>query len=279
MSLKHGIAGLAALALTGLFGSRAWAGQPEPWQFGFQDAVTPVMERIDSFHNMLLIILSAISAFVVILLAIVIFRFNAKRNPTPRKFSHNTLIETLWTGIPIIILIVIAIPSFKLLYMQDRTPPADLTIKAIGSQWYWTYEYPDYGELTFDALMLEDYELEEGQPRLLATDANVVVPVGATVRVLVTATDVIHSWAVPAFGVKMDAVPGRMNETWFRADKQGIYYGQCSELCGVGHGFMPITVEVVSQEGFEQWIEWAQEELAQDSPSDARDLAVAAKRD
>ena len=130
--------------------------------------------------------------------------------------------ETLWTGIPIIILIVIAIPSFKLLYMQDRTPPADLTIKAIGSQWYWTYEYPDYDELTFDALMLEDYELEEGQPRLLATDTSVVVPVGATVRVLVTATDVIHSWAVPAFGVKMDAVPGRMNETWFRADKQGI---------------------------------------------------------
>ena len=172
----------------------------------------------------------------------------------------------VWTGVPVIILIVIAVPSFKLLYYQDRTPDAEMTIKAIGHQWYWTYEYPDHGDITFDAIMLEDYELEEGQPRLLETDTHVVVPVDTTIRVLVTADDVIHAWSVPSFGVKIDAVPGRLNETWMRIEREGIYYGQCSELCGFYHGFMPITVEVVSKQAFAEWVGWAQEEYARGVP-------------
>ena len=279
MSFKKGFAGLAAFGFAGLAGGTgAFAGnvgEPYDWQIGFQDAATPAMERMDGFHNMLLYIIFGIAALVLVLLAIIVVRFNARANPTPRTFTHNTLIETIWTGVPVIILIVIAVPSFKLLYYQDRTPEADMTIKAIGNQWYWSYEYPDQNDLAFDAIMLEEDELEEGQPRLLATDYNVVVPVDTTVRVLVTATDVLHAWAVPSFGVKMDAVPGRVNETWFRATEEGIYYGQCSELCGVLHGFMPIAVEVVSQEVFAEWLVWAEEEFGSRGPDHEGAVAVA----
>lgn len=257
-------AALAAGIVDGAFISEAMAvtGQPEDWKMGFQDSASPVMDDIVSFDNLLLVIITAISIFVLALLLYVVVRFNAKANPTPSKTTHNTVLEVAWTIIPIMILVVIAIPSFRLLYKEMVIPEADLTIKAIGYQWYWGYEYPDHGDIAFESLMLKDDELAPGQPRLLATDTDVVVPVNATVRVIVTAEDVIHSWAMPAFGVKMDAVPGRINETWFRATQTGTFYGQCSELCGIEHAFMPITVKVVTQEEFDEWIAWAQEEYA-----------------
>lgn len=260
MSLRKAFAVPAAALLAPIGPSAALAaGQPEPWQMGFQEAATPVMEQITSFHNMLLVIITAIVALVLLLLAYVMLRFNARRNPVPSRTSHNTLIEVIWTVIPIMILVVIAVPSFKLLYFEDRVPEASLTVKAIGHQWYWTYQYPDYGDLEFDAFIVEDEDLKPDQPRLLTTDTRVVVPVGTNVRVQVTADDVLHSWAVPALGIKIDAVPGRLNETWFRIERAGVYYGQCSELCGSGHGFMPITVEAVSQQDFEAWLEEVRE--------------------
>ena len=254
----------ALLAGALLAGTPALAadGMASPWQLSFQTPATPVMEEIVSFHHMLLWLISIITIFVTGLMVYCFIRFNARANPTPSKTTHNTLIEVLWTVIPIIILVVIAIPSFKLLYFGDRAADADMTIKAIGHQWYWSYEYPDNGDFTFDSVMKEDADLKPGEPRLLTPDTMVVVPVNATVRVLVTADDVIHSWAVPAFGVKMDGVPGRINETWFRAEREGTYYGQCSELCGANHGFMPIKVHVVSKAAFDEWVVKAKEEYA-----------------
>lgn len=260
---------LVAFVILG-FGANtaAMASQPKPWQLGFQDAVTPVMEQMNDFHNFLLVITAAITIFVFVLLGYVLYRFSAKRNPVPSKVSHNTPVEVIWTLVPILILIVIAIPSFRLLYFSDRVESADITIKAIGHQWYWSYVYPDADDLTFDSFVVEADDLEEGQPLLLATDSAVVVPVNKTIRVLVTATDVIHAWAVPAFGVKIDGYPGRLNETWFRAEKEGTYYGQCSELCGTNHGMMPITVKVVSEEAYEAWLKEAKEEYAIDDTAD-----------
>lgn len=254
--------GLGAIALAAglaLTTTAALAtGMATPGQLGFQAAATPVMEDIESFHHFLMFIVTGVVVVVSLLLLYVIFRFNSKANPTPSKTSHNTAIEVLWTVVPVLLLVIIAIPSFRLLYKQLVIPAADMTIKATGNQWYWGYEYPDNGDLTFDANLVPEDELE-GRPRLLATDNAVVVPVNATVRVIVTGADVIHSWAVPAFGVKVDAVPGRLNETWFKATKTGIYYGQCSELCGQGHAFMPIEVHVVSQEDFNIWLEKAKQ--------------------
>jgi len=240
----------------------AMAAQPEPWQLGFQPAATPVMAQLTSFHNLLLWIITLISIFVLVLLAYVCFRFRASANATPSKRTHHTLLEIAWTAVPVLILVVIAIPSFKLLYFMDRTTDPELTIKAIGHQWYWSYEYPDDGDFTFDAYMVADDDLEAGQPRLLTTDNAIVLPVQTNIQVLVTATDVLHSWAVPSFGVKMDGVPGRINETWFRIEEPGMYYGQCSELCGDLHGFMPIMVRAVSKEEFDAWTQQAQEEFA-----------------
>ncbi len=238
------------------------AGQPTPWQIGFQDAASPVMERIDSFHDILMWVITVITLFVLVLLAIVVIRFNSRANPTPTRTTHNSLLEVIWTVVPVVILVLIAIPSFKLLYYMDRTDEAEMTLKAIGHQWYWSYEYPDHGEFAFDSIMIEDEDLKEGQVRLLETDTRVVLPVDTNIRLLVTADDVIHAWAIPAFGVKLDAVPGRLNETWMRVDKEGTYYGQCSELCGVNHGFMPIAVEVVSKEAFASWIRKAKREFS-----------------
>jgi cytochrome c oxidase subunit 2 len=205
-------------------------------------------------------------------------RFNARSNPTPSRTTHNTTVEVLWTVVPIVILIAIAIPSFKLLYLQRVLPEADMTIKAVGHQWYWSYEYPDHGEFTFDSLMLEDDERGAGQPRLFAVDNPVVVPQGQVIRVQVTADDVIHDWAVPAFGLKMDAIPGRLNETWFKADKAGTYYGMCSELCGVRHAYMPIEVRVLAEAEFNRWVEQAQAEFAaaphREGEGDRRTAAV-----
>lgn len=250
----------------------AAASQPEPWQIGMQPAATPIAEQMHDFHTLLLVITIAIVIFVLGLMITVFVRFNAKANPVPSKTAHNTLIEVVWTLAPIIILLVIAIPSFRLLFAQDTTPPSDLTIKAIGHQWYWTYEYPDAG-FEFDAFLVDESDLKPGQPRLLETDTHVVVPVGAVVKLLVTAApeDVIHAWAVPAFGVKMDAVPGRLNETWFRADREGTYYGQCSELCGALHGYMPITVDVVSKAEYETWLAAAKRDYASLGGADRKD--------
>ncbi|MDP7640971.1 MAG: cytochrome c oxidase subunit II [Alphaproteobacteria bacterium] len=264
--LSKKLAAFAAMFVALVIGAGAAMAQaPTNWQVGFQNAHSPTMERIVSFNSILFWICVGISIFVMGLMAIIFVRFNRKRNPTPRKFSHNSLIEVLWTVAPVIILVAVAIPSFRLLYFMDRTADAEMTIKAIGHQWYWSYEYPDLGEdITFDAFMVPDDELSEGQVRLLATDESVVVPVDTNIRLLVTADDVIHSWAIPSFGVKLDGVPGRINETWFRVDAEGIYYGQCSELCGRDHAFMPIQVKAVSKEAYEEWAAFAQEEYAGD---------------
>ena len=251
----------AALAAM-LTGTGASAGEPTPWQMGLQQAATPLMQSIDDLHDILLVICTLITLFVLGLLLYVMWRFRESRNPTPTRTTHNTLVEVLWTVIPVVILVLIAIPSFKLLYYSDTIPKADMTVKAIGHQWYWSYEYPDHGNFSFDATILADDELKEGQPRLLSVDNRIVVPVDKVVRVQVTADDVLHAWAIPAFGVKVDGVPGRLNEVWFKAEKTGVYYGQCSELCGVNHGFMPIRVDVVTVQEFNAWISWAKKEYA-----------------
>jgi len=252
------IAGLAA----------AWAGdgQPSSWQLTFQQAATPVMEEITKFHTFLLYTVTAIAGFVLVLLIIVMVRFNARANPTPSRTTHNTLIEVIWTVVPVAILVVIAIPSFKLLFAQLTVPPPDLTVKATGKQWFWTYSYPDNGNFEFDSLLVRDpTKLRPDQPRLLGVDNELVVPVNKTVRVLTTGAEpAIHAFAVPAFGVKIDSIPGRVNETWFKATREGIYYGQCSELCGKDHAFMPIAVRVVSEQAFGTWIEEAKRKWARD---------------
>jgi cytochrome c oxidase subunit 2 len=257
------MSGLPAVAVAILAGPvSALADQPRPWELGYQAPGSPVMDQVESFHDLLLVIITAISVFVLALLLYVMVRFRESRNPTPSKTSHNTMVEVLWTVVPIMILVVIAIPSFKLLYYADRTADAGLTVKAVGHQWYWSYEYPDSGNFTFDARIVcrtadECKQAASGGTtpiRLLDADQRVIVPVNTNVRLLVTATDVIHSWAMPAFGVKLDAVPGRLNETWFRAEREGVYYGVCYELCGARHGYMPIAVEVVSRERFAQWV-------------------------
>lgn len=268
---RFGFGVTAIAAMAGTMKSAFAEGQPVDWQIGFQKAASPVMEEITWMHNSLLMpIITVITIFVACLLLWVMIRYRKGANPNPSKTTHNTLIEVAWTVIPILILVVIAIPSFRLLYFQREFPPADMTIKAIGNQWYWTYEYPDNGNFTFDSLMVEDADLQEGQPRLLAVDNEIVVPVGKNIRVIVTATDVIHNWAMPAFGVKMDGVPGRLNETWFNAQREGVYYGQCSELCGVRHAFMPIAVRVVSEDDFAAWLSEAQAKFASADP-DAKD--------
>jgi cytochrome c oxidase subunit 2 len=213
------------------------------------------------FHNLVLWIITAITLFVLALLVIVMVKFNARANPTPSRTTHNTLVEVLWTVIPVLILVIIALPSFRILFLQLNTPPADLTVKATGVTWNWKYEYPDSG-FEFDSLIVPDKDLKPDQPRLLAVDNELVVPVNKVVRVLVTGFDVIHAFTVPSFGIKIDAIPGRLNETWFTATKEGWYYGQCSELCGKDHAFMPIAVHVVSDDEFKAWLDQAKKKFA-----------------
>jgi cytochrome c oxidase subunit II len=253
----------------------AGLGQPSPWQIGLQQSASPVMDNIIWFHDFLLYIITGIAGFVLVLLVVVMVRFNARTNPTPSRTTHNTLIEIAWTLIPIVILMFIAVPSFKLLFLQLNVPPADLTVKATGKQWYWSYSYPDNGQFEFDSLMLKEGERKEGQPRLLAVDNEMVVPVNKTVRVITTGSDVIHSFAVPSFGIKIDAVPGRINETWFTATREGVYYGQCSELCGKNHAFMPIAVRAVSEQAFSAWVEEAKKKYARDEAPSATTVAAA----
>jgi cytochrome c oxidase subunit 2 len=265
-SLKLALTMLVALAAAVFWVDLGWAADPGyavPNQINLQPPATEHMQKIHDFHNLLLVIITVIVLFVLALLLWVMLRYNARVNPKPAAFSHNTLVEVIWTVVPVVILVLIFIPSMRVLYEGDVVPPADLTVKAIGHQWNWSYEYPDHGNFTFESFMLSDADaLAAGEPRLLGVDNRVVVPVNKTVRVIVTAQDVIHSWAVPSFGVKMDAVPGRLNETWFRANREGVFYGQCSELCGVKHAFMPIVVEVVSQERFDAWVAEARTKFA-----------------
>lgn len=255
----------------------ALADKPHNWQLNFQDAATPVAESLRSLHDGLLIVISLITLFVMALLGYVIFRFRESRNPVPSKTAHNTLIEVVWTVVPVMILVGIAIPSFRLLYFQDRVENPEMTVKAIGRQWYWSYEYPDHGNFTFDSFMVKEADLKEGQLRLLEVDNQVVVPVDTNIRLYTTASDVLHSWTIPAFGIKVDAVTGRLNESWFRVTKPGTYYGQCSELCGVGHAFMPIAVKAVSKAEFEQWVAEARGKFnkADGSPPDAIQVGAA----
>lgn len=254
----------AVLAVAGLSSvpAAAQTGQPQAWQMNLQAPATQIAGQVYSFHDLLLVIITLITLFVLALIGYVIWRFREDRNPVPSRRSHNTVLEVVWTAVPVLILVIIAIPSFKLLYAIEQAPTPDLRIKAIGHQWYWSYVYPDHGGFTFDAIMKDEADLEPGEPRLLATDNYVVVPVKKKVLVQVTSEDVLHAWAVPAFGVKVDAIPGRLTQLWFEVEEPGVYYGQCSELCGVNHGFMPIAIRAVTQEEFDAWVEQAKQEFA-----------------
>ncbi|MBY0429894.1 MAG: cytochrome c oxidase subunit II [Rhodospirillales bacterium] len=252
----------------------ALADQPRPWQLGMQDAASPTMERIIGLNTWLNVIATLIVLLVMGLVLYIMWRFRAERHPTPARWSHNTPLEVAWTTIPALILVAIAFPSFRLLYFMDRVQEADMTLKVTGHQWYWSYDYPDQG-ISFDANMVQDSDLKPGQPRLLATDNHVLLPVDTNIRVQIAADDVMHSWAMPALGLKTDAVPGRLNETWVRITRPGLYYGQCSELCGVNHAFMPITVEAVPRPQFDAWA--AGRKQAQAQPTHPAALAQAAR--
>jgi cytochrome c oxidase subunit II len=257
--------GLAAAGVALAAGGVASAelGQPAPWEYKLQEAASPVMENITWFHNFLFVLITVITLFVLALLVIIVVKFNAKSNPVPSKTTHNTLIEVAWTLIPVLILVGIAVPSFRLLFQELDIPKADLTIKATGKQWYWSYAYPDNGKFEFDSVLACDSEHQKCEtPRLLAVDNQVVVPINKVIRVQTTGADVIHSFAMPAFGIKIDSIPGRLNETWFTATKLGTYYGQCSELCGKDHAFMPIVVRVVNDQDFAAWVEDAKKKFA-----------------
>ena len=253
------------IALSLLFSSEVLSkGQPTEWQISFQDAASPLMQSLIDLHDFVFWIVTIITIFVFFLLAYVCVKFRASKNKKPSQTTHNSLLEVAWTVIPVLILVVISVPSLRLLYNQNDFSKIDMTIKATGYTWYWGYEYPDHDNIEFDAIMLTDDELEEGQPRLLSTDNLLVVPVNTNVKMQITSdpSGVIHSWAVPSLGVKMDAIPGRLNETYFNITEPGMYYGQCSELCGPGHGFMPISIKAVTEEDFALWLEEAKVEFA-----------------
>ena len=267
--LGWAVAGTAMGACGSAF---AELGQPAPWEYKLQESATEVMDYITWFHNFLFVLITLITLFVLALLVIVVVKFNAKANPVPSRTTHNTLVEVAWTLIPVLILVGIAIPSFRLLFLELDVPKADLTIKATGKQWYWSYAYPDNGKFEFDSLMAQ-----EKQPRLLGVDNEMVVPVNKIIRVQTTGADVIHSFAVPAFGIKIDAIPGRLNETWFKATKTGMFYGQCSELCGRDHAFMPIAVRVVSDQEFSEWVEAAKKKFASNPATSFASVGAAAQ--
>jgi cytochrome c oxidase subunit 2 len=299
MAIRKTAASLAAFVLIlGTWLGQAFADQPREWQLNLQEAASPLMDRIHSFHNLLLYIIFGVSVFVLILLIWVIIRYNARANPTPSKTTHNTLIEVVWTVVPILILVVIAVPSFRLLYYSDKATEATVTIKARGHQWYWSYVYETSYEVGADGKAVQkdgkpvdkldkarfvfesriacrgsaadadkkscaEFEQANGRKpvRLLDVDNPIVIPVGTQIRVLVQGMDVIHAFAMPSMGSKVDANPGRINETWIFAKKPGIYYGQCSELCGTDHGFMPIAVRAVPRDEYEKWLEDAKKKF------------------
>jgi len=263
------IGAAAILGLLGLFvATGVQAAVPEPWQLGMQPAASPVQSEIAWLHNMVLVIITCITIFVLGLLLLVVVKFNAKSNPKPSQVSHNTTLEVVWTVVPVLILVVIAVPSFRLVYFEDRAQNADMTVKVTAHQWYWEYEYPDQGGFKFDSRMVADADLKPGQRRLLEVDNEMVVPAGSNVRVLTTSTDVIHSFFVPSFGVQKYGIPGRTLETWFRVDRPGVYYGQCNQICGTNHAFMPIVVRVVPQAEFNTWVAQARQRFAaNDNPA------------
>ena len=265
------VAGIALVA-GGAASAEELLGQPAPWEYKLQESATPVMDNIMWFHDWLLVIITMITLFVLALLITVVVKFNARANPVPSRTTHNTLIEVAWTLIPVMILVALVVPSFRLLFLELDVPKADLTVKATGKQWYWSYAYPDNGKFEFNSLLAQDKK-----PRLLGVDNELVVPVNKVVRVQVTGADVIHSFAVPAFGIKIDAIPGQLNETWFKATKTGMFYGQCSELCGKDHAFMPIAVRVVSDQDFTAWVETAKKKFAANPANSFASAAEAAQ--
>ena len=251
---------LASGLIAGAFsvaGDAVAAGRSEPWQMGFQTPASPVMDRIVEFHDQLFVIEMMIVVLVMGILLTIFIRFNSKANPVPAKTTDNTLLEVIWTGVPVFILMIVAVPSLKLLYYADAAQEVEMTVKITGNQWFWSYSYPDHGDIEFDSVLIPDDELKEGQPRLLSVDNPVVLPAQTAVRLLFTSADVIHDWAVPSLGLKLDAVPGRINESWVLIHSEGDYYGMCSELCGVYHGFMPIHIKSVSKAEFAEWVETA----------------------
>jgi len=260
------LAGASGAAFAGL-------GQPSPWELGLQKAGSPVMEDIVWFHDFLLWIIGLIALFVLVLLIVVMVRFNARANPVPSRTTHNTFIEVMWTVVPVLILVAIAVPSFRLLFYELKVPKADVTVKATGKQWFWTYTYPD-NKIEFDSLMVQPKDLKPDQLRLLSVDNEMVVPVNKVVHVEVIGADVIHSFSVPSFGIKIDAIPGRLNETWFKAEREGMYYGQCSQLCGRDHAFMPIAVHVVSEKEYSAWLDMAKKKFAMDDGTEAKPVAA-----
>lgn len=269
--------GWAAVTLA-VTATAAWADRPREWQLGLQDSVTPTHDRLTDLHNLLLVIITLITIFVLALLVYVCVRFRASKNPAPSRTSHNTLLEIAWTGVPVLILVVIAIPSFKLLYYADKAIEPDMTVKVQAHQWYWSYEYPDQ-ELAFDSNMIPASDLKEDQLRLLDVDNRMVVPVGKKVQVLVTTSDVMHSFFIPSFGVQIYGTPGRVNETWFQVDKPGVYYGQCNQICGLNHSYMPIVVEALEPAAYNAWLAEAKTKFAMDDDGAAgRRLAAVASR-
>jgi cytochrome c oxidase subunit II len=269
---RRGAARAMWLVATVLIGMAALSGtasaeQPKPWELGFQPAATPITQRIHAFHDELLVIIFAITIFVLGLLLYVIVRFNSRRNPVPSRTTHNTLIEVLWTVVPVLILVTIAIPSFKLMYYMDRVPKESMTIKVTAHQWYWSYAYPDNGGFAFDSNMVEASKLKPGEPRILTVDNPLVIPVDTNIRVQVTSTDVIHSFFIPPFGVQEYAIIGRLNEAWMRVLHPGTYYGECNQICGVNHSYMPIEVRAVSKADFEKWVVDAKKKFAADAPA------------
>ncbi|MBZ6076000.1 cytochrome c oxidase subunit II [Microvirga sp. WGZ8] len=255
----------AAVALVlGISEAAAGTGAPSPWEATMQGMVTEVGRDLSNFHTYLVWLIAIICLFVAALIVIVILRFNERTNPVPSRTTHHTLLEVAWTIVPVLILVAIAIPSFRLLRQQLVVPPADMVVKVTGYAWYWGYEYPadQGGGFKFDSNMVDAKDLKPGQPRLLTVDNEMVVPVNKIVKVQVTAADVLHSFAMPSFGIKVDAVPGRLNETWFKAEAEGTYHGQCSELCGNGHPYMPITIRVVSEQQYAAWLAEAKQKYA-----------------
>ena len=265
---------VAAGGLALFYAAASFAAEPMPWQMNMQPPASLTKERIASLHDFLLVVITLISLFVLGLLLYTMIRFRASRNPIPSRTSHNTVIEILWTVIPVIILVVIAVPSFRLLYFADKVPEADMTLKITGHQWFWNYEYPDNGGLAFDSYVIQPADLKPGQKRLLDVDNPLVLPVDTTVRLLFVGTDVMHSWFVPSFGVQLYTVPGRINESWVKATQEGTFYGQCNQICGINHAYMPISVKVVSKADFAKWVDDAKKKFASEAPPPVGQLAA-----
>ncbi len=264
-----------SVGLAPVFTGRVLAQVPKPWQMGLQTAHSPVMARIESFHTLVLWIITLITLFVGVLLIWVLVRYNARRNPVPSRTAHHTLLEVAWTVIPVLILAIIVIPSFRLIYYEDRTTNADLTVKVTGHQWYWEYTYPDRNNIDFTSYIVKDADLKPGELRLLSVDNPLVVPAGKNIRILTTSTDVIHSFFIPSLGVQRYAIPGRTIETWFRADQPGEYHGECNQICGTNHSFMPIVVKAVTPTEFDAWVQQAKTKFAENPPADPSRFAAA----